>query len=413
MKDTLSQPGTATGITNYTYDLLDRLTEATTTGTYPSHYVYELDGAGNRLFVKANPTGSTGGTESSYSNNTGNETTCRAIEKNECTKLPTTEISGYSFDGAGNETSITGYNDPASTNFLFNNDNQLEGLTPPSTAEQKLTYNNAGQNSLTGLGTTTLQNSTLGLTKQTNETGTSYYERTPGGLLLDERLPAGTSYNPLYDSQGDVIGLLNSSGELKQAIHYGPYGENTSTTGTLPYSPTNDPFLFQSGYHAPGGNAGAGNVPNNLYHYGERYYDPTTGKWTQQDPAGGLGTYMFAGDDPVNNADPTGEFYSACHDPTAPCGIAAKIDAEIAAKACPIPTQHFAGKPITCAEVFANAGKTFNANSNATLRDICGRYMRAASAANVPKIIENKAVAVILGIFGYEFSGSVAKGACG
>jgi RHS repeat-associated protein len=64
----------------------------------------------------------------------------------------------------------------------------------------------------------------------------------------------------------------------------GPYGENTNTSGTLAYSTTNDPFLFQGDYHTSGGNTGAGNVPNGLYHFGARYYDPTCGRWTQPDP---------------------------------------------------------------------------------------------------------------------------------
>jgi RHS repeat-associated protein len=42
-----------------------------------------------------------------------------------------------------------------------------------------------------------------------------------------------------------------------------------------------------------------------------RYYEPTTGRFTQEDPiglAGGLNLYGFAGGDPVNFADPFGLF---------------------------------------------------------------------------------------------------------
>jgi len=96
-----------------------------------------------------------------------------------------------------------------------------------------------------------------------------------------------------------------------QTIRYGPYGENTNTTKTgehgIEYSPTNDPFLFQGGYHTAGGNTGVGNVPNGLYHYGERYYDPTSGRWTQPDPASGMPNFTFTGDDPINESDPGGD----------------------------------------------------------------------------------------------------------
>lgn len=56
----------------------------------------------------------------------------------------------------------------------------------------------------------------------------------------------------------------------------------------------------------PGGNVGKGNVPNGLYHFGERYDDSTTGRWAQPDPEGGPGSYMFDEDDPVNLSDPAG-----------------------------------------------------------------------------------------------------------
>jgi len=177
-----------------------------------------------------------------------------------CSKSNTSEISGYAYDGAGNQTAITGYNDPASTSFSYNNLNQLKSLTPPSSAEQSLTDLGSGQSNLVALG-----------------------------------------------SKGDVIGLLNSSGALVQSVRYSPYGENTTASGSASYSATNDAFLFQGGYHLAGGNAGTGNVPNNLYHYGERYYDPTTGRWTQPDPASGTTAFAFAGDDPINGTDPSGQ----------------------------------------------------------------------------------------------------------
>jgi RHS repeat-associated protein len=94
-----------------------------------------------------------------------------------------------------------------------------------------------------------------------------------------------------------VIGLL------------GPYGENVKSEGTqtIPYH-----FGYKGGYRTPGGNKGEGNVTNGLYHFGARYYDPTTGRWTQQDPLGHLGSttqgnrFLFAGTDPINHGDPNG-----------------------------------------------------------------------------------------------------------
>jgi len=51
-----------------------------------------------------------------------------------------------------------------------------------------------------------------------------------------------------------------------------------------------------------------------LIKFGTRYYDPSLGRWTQQDPVGGsLGDlnsakrYTYANDDPVNVVDPSGK----------------------------------------------------------------------------------------------------------
>jgi RHS repeat-associated protein len=304
-EDVYSRPSTATNTTKYAYDALDRLEQAVTTGTDPSRYVYKLDAVGNRESQEVNPTGETGGEPTYYDYNSGNELECRMKVKAACSKSSSSEISGYSYDGAGNETAITGYSDPASTTFSYNNLNQLKDLTPPSSSEQALTYLGSGQSNLTGLGTSTLQNAAMGLTKQVNGEGTSYYARTASGDLIDERVPGGTSYNPVYDAQGDVIGLLSSSGGLAQTVRYGPYGENAQAEGSA-----SDPFLFKGGYHLEGSNNGAGNIHNGLYHFGARYYEPTTGRWTQLDPQGA--GYAYSGADPVNDGDPSGEGGPLC-----------------------------------------------------------------------------------------------------
>jgi len=52
--------------------------------------------------------------------------------------------------------------------------------------------------------------------------------------------------------------------------------------------------------------------PTGLYHFGQRYYDPSLGRWTQQDSLSHIGDpangnrYTYTGDDPVINTDPGG-----------------------------------------------------------------------------------------------------------
>ncbi|MER7057962.1 RHS repeat-associated core domain-containing protein [Streptomyces sp. NPDC000351] len=47
--------------------------------------------------------------------------------------------------------------------------------------------------------------------------------------------------------------------------------------------------------------------PTGLHKMGHRYYEPTLGRLTQPDPSGQeANPYLYAGGDPINNADPSG-----------------------------------------------------------------------------------------------------------
>jgi RHS repeat-associated protein len=301
--------------TSYLYDKLNRLKEAKTTGTSQSLYRYTLDGAGNRTKQTVNPTKDeeTGGQTTYYVLNGGNELECRQTVTGACSKKTSTELSGYTYDGAGEETAITPEGDTSGTTFAYNAARETSSLTPSGSSALALSYGGTGQDDLTTLGSsTTLQNSLLGITREVSSAGTSYYARTPNGLLIDQRTPSG-HYNPLYDAQGDIIALVNSSGKVERTFRYGPYGENVKSEGTqtIPY-----PFGYKGGYRMPGGNKGEGkgegSIANGLYHYGQRYYDPTTGRWTQQDPEDRIESatqadrFLFAGSDPINLSDPSG-----------------------------------------------------------------------------------------------------------
>jgi RHS repeat-associated protein len=73
---------------------------------------------------------------------------------------------------------------------------------------------------------------------------------------------------------------------------YDPWGNTTTSTGALA---TTNPWHYASSYTATG-----------YLKLGARYYNPTTARFTQPDPAHTCGGYAYAGDDPANNTDPTG-----------------------------------------------------------------------------------------------------------
>jgi RHS repeat-associated protein len=296
--------------TSYLYEKLNRLTEAKTAGTSPSFYKYALDGAGNRTKQVVNPTKDeeVGAKTTYYVLNSGNELECRQTVTGVCSKNSSTELSAYKYDEAGDETEIVPKADTSGTTFAYNAAAEASSLTPSGGSALSLGYGGTGQDDIVSVGESTIQNSLLGLTREVSSAGTSYYARTPTGLLIDERTPSGR-FNPLYDAQGDIIGLVNSTKRVERTFRYGPYGENVKSEGTQTIP---DPFGYKGGYRMPGGNKGEGNVANGLYHFGQRYYDPTSGRWTQQDPLDHLGSttqgdrYEFAGDNPISRSDPSG-----------------------------------------------------------------------------------------------------------
>ena len=100
--------------------------------------------------------------------------------------------------------------------------------------------------------------------------------------------------------------MINESGGIAvtYTYTYDPYGNTTSTGGPNTTLAASNAFRYASGYL---------DTATGLYKYGARYYQPTLGRWTQQDtlniigdPANG-NRYTYTGDDPTNNIDPSGQ----------------------------------------------------------------------------------------------------------
>jgi RHS repeat-associated protein len=89
--------------------------------------------------------------------------------------------------------------------------------------------------------------------------------------------------------------LTDTSGSLVTTYAYSPYG-NTTASGTS----TNNTTEF----------TGRENDGTGLYYYRARYYNPDTGRFLSEDPAGfsgsGANLYNYAADGPTNFSDPRG-----------------------------------------------------------------------------------------------------------
>jgi len=270
--------------TSYSYDELNRLTAATGVLTGPgttADYHYGYDNNGNRTSSSVN-----GGPNPGYSYNGANQ-------------LTATGGTTAGYDGAGNLTSTSagfaaGY-DTANTTTSATN--------PTGGAGSTFSYADAGQTVRLTAGSTSFTQSVLGLASTAAGGTLSSYTRDPAGNLIAQRTgnTPGQTANSYYlrDSIGTVTGLTDASGNRQASYSYDPYGQLTASSGN---AAAGNPFRFAGGYQDPTG----------LYHYGQRYYDPALGRWTQQDNLSHLGDlnqadrYTYTGGDPVNNIDPGG-----------------------------------------------------------------------------------------------------------
>ena len=275
-------------VTTYTYDALNRLTEAKTTlsGTTTADYQYTLDGNGN-LLKQVTPTGTT-----SYAYNTGNEA-CWAYAGTTTATTCSSPPSGagtYLYDGDGNLTQ-----NEYGTTLAYNALGQMTSLTQGGTTHT-FSYLGEGQDELTADDGYTLHNDLLGLASVTNGSTSDYFTRSTSGQQVDER-QGSTTLNYLYNAQGSIIGLTNSSGHLVNQYAYDPYGNTTTSTGSAP-----NYFGFDAGL----------NTNTGLQHFGARYYDASDDRWTQEDPLNQVNDltqadrYAFAADDPITLSDPLG-----------------------------------------------------------------------------------------------------------
>lgn len=169
-------------------------------------------------------------------------------------------------------------------------------VTAPGTAGNYVLEYQPGQEGVTWFSQYLDSQAAVGTGNPAFPAGTTYFTTTPDGQVLSERLPNGsggfTSYYYLHDGLGSVVGLTDSTGAVVNSYAYDPYGNTTSVSEQVA-----NPFRYIGAIY---------DSSTGLSKMGERYYDPTTGRFTQQDPLGG--GYQYVGDNPINEIDPSGQF---------------------------------------------------------------------------------------------------------
>lgn len=148
-------------------------------------------------------------------------------------------------------------------------------------------------------------------------TGTSSSTTRQGRKISKVTDQDGTVTTYQYGQDGELVNAkrTTSGGSVTEWVHAFDQATNRKTltlkrTGqadvvtTYAYNKVNQLcWAFAGGYA----------LPNGLYHFGARYYNPAIGRWTQQDPLNQIGSlteanrYAYVSGDPVNYIDPTGK----------------------------------------------------------------------------------------------------------
>ena len=265
----------ATATTTYAYDRSNRVTSAATSPGTTLSYSYDADG--NRCSVTTACT-------NTYTYNAANELTASP------------GVANYFFDGNGNETGNS-----VGASFTYNSKNQATALTDNGKTLSSVSYADVGQAQRTAAGSTSYASSPFGVQIATTGSSSTYYTRDSQGNLIGERTPDGSHWYYLKDASDSIVGVT------------GPTGLNIGTGDRYLYDPFGNMTLDTGAVNNVWGFAGGATDTTGLVKFGTRYYDPSTGRWTQQDPIGGsianpatVDRYPYSANDPTNSADPTG-----------------------------------------------------------------------------------------------------------
>ena len=278
--------------TAYTYDNTGRLYKATQAGGASPHtftYGYNSNGARTSASDGVSP--------------------AQNLTYNAANQITST---GYSYDGAGNVIA-----DPSAGTMTYNYADQLASVTRSGNT-YSYTYSGQGNGQLVS---------------QTTPNGTYKfaYGRTDGqgNPVLEEVAKDGRSASVISDPvTGQPLLLQTTSGIQANVVYDGTPGspvaiitDGSHAAWAADYNPWGTPVITQS--TAPGDDEINAQMPYTFsrglldrttgwVRFNARYYNPGTGNWTQQDradkpldPRNG-NRYAYAGDDPINRSDPSG-----------------------------------------------------------------------------------------------------------
>ena len=277
-------------IEQYSYDESNQLKSAVYGG---DTYLYSYDNGGNITEVKKNGTV------------IKNYTYGNADWKDLLTNFNGTDIT---YDEIGNP--LTYRN---GLSFTWQNGRQLSGISQNGNALAAYTYNADGLRTSKTVNGITTEYYWLNGTLQGQKTGDEYilFLYDGNGSAYGFVVKNGEEQSYYYyefNLQGDIIGIIDSTGTKVVEYTYGAWGDILSVTGTLADTIGQKNPLRYRGYYY--------DAETGFYYVSSRYYDPEIGRFINADGEisgiGGniLGYNLFAYcfNNPVNYSDPTGNW---------------------------------------------------------------------------------------------------------
>jgi RHS repeat-associated protein len=203
----------------------------------------------------------------------------------------------YAYDANGNL--ISKQSAGQTLNLSYDYENRLKTVTSPA-ANISYAYDGEGRRVSVTDGATVMRYFYDGKDVVLERDGlgnpTSTYLRNPysaggiGGIIHSQQGSSPEVYYS-YDGSGSVSNLSDVDGVNVQSYSYDAFGNTTASTGALL---NNHRFLTKE------------LDPSGLVYFGQRYYDPSIGRFITPDPLGmvdGPNMYLYCANDPVNLVD--------------------------------------------------------------------------------------------------------------
>ncbi len=295
----------------YSYDELGNITAVAKNGTVIETYTYDSLGQ---------LTGATyGGNTYTYSYDNGGNIT--EIKKNDVV------IKSYTYGNSEWKDLLTAFNGEAITydkignpltyrnglNFTWQNGRQLTSISQNGNAIATYIYDADGLRTSKTVNGATTEYYWLNGTLYGQKTGNEYlfflYDEngTVYGFIIQNGIEKSHYYYE-FNLQGDIIGIIDSTGTKVVEYTYGAWGDILSVTGTLADTIGQKNPLRYRGYYY--------DVETGFYLTGTRYYDPEIGRFINADKViagvggdiNGYNLYSYCFNNPTNMSDPTGDW---------------------------------------------------------------------------------------------------------